>query len=142
MNEPVPLPSNARWTQAATTSFDRPDWHHQAACRGCDPDLFYPERGATVTAAKAICAACPVRGECLDYALEVGEHHGIWGGTSERQRKRIRLGVAVGARRGSIGAARRRQVASMRADGVTVTQIARELGLCRRTVHRYLEAAS
>jgi WhiB family redox-sensing transcriptional regulator len=64
-------------------------WITQAACADVDTDLFFPERGEDQTAAKAICATCPVRAECLAYALETGDP-GIWGGTSERQRKQIK----------------------------------------------------
>jgi WhiB family transcriptional regulator, redox-sensing transcriptional regulator len=65
-------------------------WMAHANCAGVDPDLFFPERGESTTEAKAICRACPVRTECLDYALSINERHGIWGGTSERQRRAIR----------------------------------------------------
>lgn len=66
------------------------DWTDAAACLGLDPDLFFPERGEDVAPAKAVCAGCPVREDCLDYALDNGERHGIWGGLSERERRRIR----------------------------------------------------
>lgn len=63
-------------------------WQTLAACRGMDPNLFYPERGVNATPAKAVCEACPVTQECLSYGLMEGV--GIWGGTSEKQRRRIR----------------------------------------------------
>jgi WhiB family redox-sensing transcriptional regulator len=65
-------------------------WQDQASCLGMDPDLFFPERGASTRDAKAICAACPVRVDCLEYALANGEKFGIWGGMSERERRRVR----------------------------------------------------
>ena len=65
------------------------DWQAHAACAGSNMDLFFPERGESHAAAKAICDGCPVQHECLDYALTHDEVHGIWGGTSERERKRI-----------------------------------------------------
>lgn len=68
------------------------EWTERAACLPEDPDLFFPTRGADVNAAKEVCAGCPVRAECLDYALASGQHHGIWGGTSERERRRLRRG--------------------------------------------------
>ena len=55
-------------------------WQDYANCRGADADLFFPERGASTRKAKSICGACEVRGECLDYAIEMGEKFGIWGG--------------------------------------------------------------
>lgn len=71
----------------------RPGWWDRAACRGMDPAMFFPERGDAVDAAKAICAQCPVRIECLDYALDHKIRHGVWGGMSERQREKVRRGI-------------------------------------------------
>jgi WhiB family redox-sensing transcriptional regulator len=65
-------------------------WQEQANCLGVDPDLFFPERGASTREAKAVCRGCEVRGECLEYALAHGEKFGIWGGLSERERRRVR----------------------------------------------------
>jgi WhiB family transcriptional regulator, redox-sensing transcriptional regulator len=65
-------------------------WAQHAACRGMDPALFFPERGESTAEAKACCATCPVRVECLEYALEADEKFGIFGGASERQRRRMR----------------------------------------------------
>ena len=65
-------------------------WQQQAACRGLDPELFFPARGASTTEARAVCAACPVRSQCEAVALARTEKFGIWGGLSERQRRRIR----------------------------------------------------
>jgi WhiB family transcriptional regulator, redox-sensing transcriptional regulator len=67
-----------------------PDWFQRAACIGCDPDLFFPERGEHTRPAKEVCRGCPVREECLEFALATVEKFGIWGGTSERERRRIR----------------------------------------------------
>jgi len=65
-------------------------WQARANCIGVDPDLFFPEHGESLAPAKAVCSGCEVRAECLDYALATGQHHGVWGGTSERERKRTR----------------------------------------------------
>ncbi len=59
-------------------------------CMGVDPDLFFPERGASTREAKEVCRGCVVREECLEYALDNGEKFGIWGGMSERERRRLR----------------------------------------------------
>jgi WhiB family redox-sensing transcriptional regulator len=67
-----------------------PLWQTEAACRGLDPDLFFPVWGASATEAKAVCATCPVAAECLEFALANGEHFGIWGGVPERQRRTMR----------------------------------------------------
>jgi WhiB family redox-sensing transcriptional regulator len=65
-------------------------WMKQANCVGADPALFFPERGAPSSPANAICMACPVRVECLDFALSINERQGIWGGTSENERRVLR----------------------------------------------------
>lgn len=65
-------------------------WEIQANCLGVDPDLFFPGRGANTREAKAVCRACVVREDCLEYALVNGEKFGIWGGLSERERRRLR----------------------------------------------------
>ena len=65
-------------------------WQERANCLGVDPDLFFPERGASTREAKSVCRGCEVRAECLEYALAHGEKFGIWGGLSERERRRVR----------------------------------------------------
>lgn len=76
------------------------DWRDRAACRGLDPNMFFPERGdyVAVEAAKAVCSSCPVAAECLQFAIEVGETEGIWGGKSGRQMKLYRRGLPRGPR--------------------------------------------
>ena len=69
---------------------EEPSWHDFANCLGVDPDLFFPERGASTKEAKEVCRGCVVREDCLEYALQNGEKFGIWGGMSERERRRIR----------------------------------------------------
>ena len=81
----------------ATTDEDR-SWQDNANCLGVDPDLFFPERGASTREAKEVCRACIVRVECLEYALANGEKFGIWGGMSERERGRIRRARALARR--------------------------------------------
>jgi len=69
------------------------DWRDHALCAEVDPDLFYPEKGSdSGVAAKKVCRACPVTAECLAYALEMGEEHGVWGGMSPQQRRRLNGG--------------------------------------------------
>ena len=70
-------------------------WQEMANCLGVDPDLFFPERGASTREAKEVCKGCVVRDHCLEYALANGEKFGIWGGMSERERRRIRRSRAV-----------------------------------------------
>ena len=56
-----------------------------SACKDADPEIFFVERGESTEEAKAICATCPVKQECLDYAIEFNERVGIWGGMSDKQ---------------------------------------------------------
>lgn len=79
---------------------DRPDWQELAKCRGTDPDVFFPADGFGVMIAQQICGECPVRQECLEFALANNEDHGIWGGVSERGRRKIRRRRAMGRRAG------------------------------------------
>lgn len=65
-------------------------WQDQANCLGVDPDLFFPERGASTREAKEVCRGCVVKQDCLDFALTNGEKFGIWGGLSERERRKLR----------------------------------------------------
>ena len=77
---------------------DRLAWQDSANCSGADQDLFFPERGASTRKAKAICAACSVKDECLEFAITQGERFGIWGGLSERERRKIRRQRALAAK--------------------------------------------
>lgn len=65
-------------------------WHQRANCTGVDPELFFPQRGGSTKEAKEVCRGCVVREECLEYAISYGERFGIWGGMSERERRRVR----------------------------------------------------
>ena len=65
-------------------------WQRRANCMGVDPDLFFPDRGTSTREAKEVCRGCVVREECLEYAITHSEKFGIWGGLSERERRRIR----------------------------------------------------
>ena len=64
-------------------------WRDQARCRGVDPDIFHPSDEDDGAAAKAICAQCPVREPCLEYALAAREKDGVWGGLTARERRRV-----------------------------------------------------
>lgn len=68
----------------------RPEWMARGACNGLDADLFFPPRGGPDNEARRACGGCPVREECLDFALVGEERFGIWGGTSERERRKLR----------------------------------------------------
>ena len=64
-------------------------WRQRAACRGVDPDIFYPVSDEDAEDAKAICRQCQVQERCLDWALSNREREGVWGGATERERRRI-----------------------------------------------------
>ncbi len=66
------------------------DWHERALCAQTDPEAFFPEKGGSTRDAKKICLSCEVRAECLEYALLHDERFGIWGGLSERERRRLK----------------------------------------------------
>jgi WhiB family redox-sensing transcriptional regulator len=66
-------------------------WRDLALCAETDPEAFFPERGGSTREAKAMCRTCDVRLDCLGYALAQDERFGIWGGLSERERRRLHL---------------------------------------------------
>jgi WhiB family redox-sensing transcriptional regulator len=66
-------------------------WRQDALCAETDPEAFFPEKGGSTREAKRVCVGCPVRMQCLEYALDNDERFGIWGGLSERERRRLRL---------------------------------------------------
>jgi WhiB family redox-sensing transcriptional regulator len=86
---------------AVAMSFDQvfeaveDDWQERALCSQTDPEAFFPEKGGSTREAKRICTGCEVRDECLEYALAHDERFGIWGGLSERERRRLKR-AAVG----------------------------------------------
>ncbi|AOZ72454.1 transcription factor WhiB [Boudabousia tangfeifanii] len=65
-------------------------WQERALCAQTDPEAFFPEKGGSTREAKGVCAMCEVRQECLEYALANDERFGIWGGMSERERRKLK----------------------------------------------------
>ena len=81
--------------RALVASYDSTSWRELAACRDYDPELFFPigKAGlgrAEVQQAKAVCAECPVREQCLEFALKTGQDFGVWGGCDEDERRLLR----------------------------------------------------
>ena len=68
-------------------------WQERALCAQTDPEAFFPEEGGSTREAKKVCVSCEVRAECLEYALENDERFGIWGGLSERERRKLKRRV-------------------------------------------------
>jgi WhiB family redox-sensing transcriptional regulator len=69
---------------------EEPEWQDRALCAQTDPEAFFPEKGGSTREAKRICQGCDVRAECLEYALAHDERFGIWGGLSERERRKLK----------------------------------------------------
>jgi WhiB family redox-sensing transcriptional regulator len=88
--------SGEKWEDAllAETNPDEPpEWQDRALCAQTDPEAFFPEKGGSTREAKRICTGCEVRTECLEYALAHDERFGIWGGLSERERRKLKRRV-------------------------------------------------
>ncbi len=86
MNPPYPSPATAR----RRTAHQPPAWMSGALCPQVDTEIFFPEKGDSGREAKAVCARCEVCAQCLAYALDHGERHGVWGGKGDRARERMR----------------------------------------------------
>jgi WhiB family transcriptional regulator, redox-sensing transcriptional regulator len=71
-----------------------PDWQERGLCSQTDPEAFFPEKGGSTREAKKICDRCEVRPDCLKYALSHDERFGVWGGLSERERRKIKRAAA------------------------------------------------
>jgi WhiB family transcriptional regulator, redox-sensing transcriptional regulator len=89
-----------------TVEWDDNDWRHLAACRSTEPDLFFPI-GTTgpaidqIEAAKRVCRGCDAQEPCLDFALATNQESGVWGGTSEEERRKLRKAWLAARRRAS-----------------------------------------
>ncbi len=99
-------------------------WMNDAACKGMPTAMFFPRRGADVRAAKLVCRGCPVRFECLEYAMDLKIKQGIFGGKSERQRRSVRPTPTYE----EIMAERNRQAYELHQAGFTTEQISRRVG--------------
>ena len=87
MGDPVLLPLTT------ADEADAMEWQERALCAQTDPEAFFPEKGGSTREAKRICLGCEVRDKCLEYALANDERFGIWGGLSERERRRLKRGI-------------------------------------------------
>ena len=80
--------------ELAPDSFEDDDqWQERGLCAQTDPEAFFPEKGGSTREAKRICQGCEVKDRCLEYALANDERFGIWGGLSERERRRLKRGI-------------------------------------------------
>ena len=112
-------------------------WRERAACCGTALDLFYPERGQSAGPARQVCARCPVRQPCLDYALSNRISSGIWGGLTERERRPLQTRLVQDARR-----ERDQVIVAADAAGYTTAAIARSFGLSQTSVTRIARGGS
>jgi WhiB family transcriptional regulator, redox-sensing transcriptional regulator len=78
------------------------EWQERALCAQTDPESFFPEKGGSTREAKRICMTCEVRSPCLEYALANQERFGIWGGLSERERRKLEKERKKDARRAAV----------------------------------------
>jgi len=106
-------------------------WRELAACRGTGLEVFFPGRGESAGPARRVCAACPVRQACLDYAITNRIVHGVWGGLTERERRALQSRWVRATRRD-----RDRAILAADAAGHTATAIGRSFGLSRTSVTR------
>ena len=74
---------------------DATEWMRTGLCAQTDPAAFHPEKGEPTRPAKSVCAVCPVREQCLSYALETNQQFGVWGGHSAKERRALRRGAAA-----------------------------------------------
>ena len=112
---------------------ERPAWHEDALCVQVGGDVFFPEpdSGGSVRQVKALCFGCDVRAQCLQFALEHDERHGIWGGLSELERRRLKGPPVPRPRVDPVLMAR---AVAMVTAGIPITQVARETGVSRSTI--------
>ena len=118
------MPSSARFAAR---------WRELAACRGTDLEVFFPGRGETAGPARQVCAGCPVRQPCLDYAITNRIAYGVWGGLTERERRALQSRWARASRQD-----RDRAILAADAAGFTAAAIGRSFCLSRTSVTRVL----
>ena len=90
MSELIQLAALGAWGADAEPDDAPLGWQEEALCAQTDPEAFFPEKGGSTREAKRICVGCEVKAECLEYALGHDERFGIWGGLSERERRRLK----------------------------------------------------
>jgi WhiB family redox-sensing transcriptional regulator len=88
------LNPSGRRQLARDLSMKPPEWQERSLCSQTDPEAFFPEKGGSTREAKRICSRCEVKAECLEYALGHDERFGIWGGLSDRERRKLKVCVA------------------------------------------------
>ena len=120
-----------RYTSLAAPARFAARWRQQAACHGTNLDLFYPERGQSAGPGRQVCARCPVRQPCLEYALSNRISSGIWGGLTERERRPLQSDWIQAEQQ-----ERDRAILAADAAGFTTAAIGHSFGLSRTSVLR------
>lgn len=124
----------------------QPGWIEEAICPQTDPEIFFPEKGSSSRQALKVCASCPVKLDCLVEAMTTAAGStGIWGGTTENDRRAIRRRLA-GTPLGSTPSRTRKKdrdqtIVLLYRAGMSVPEVALEAGVSERTVHRAVAAA-
>lgn len=125
--------------------FSSPDWQAKAACRNQDPTVFFPDEGddeATIAAkeaaAKCVCWDCPVRRDCLEFAVVTNQKYGIWGAANEQERQRIRRSRRFG---NPLADQRKAEASRLVGMGADVDEIEAKLGVSHRQAFRLHSAA-
>lgn len=114
-------------------------WQDRALCAQVGFDIFFPEKGGSTHEAKQVCGSCPVRDECLEYALAENVSHGVWGGLSAPQREELRRQRFEGdprRQRKQYAVKRDAQIAKLATIGASSRVIANQVGVSTRTVFR------
>jgi WhiB family redox-sensing transcriptional regulator len=114
---------------------ERLEWQEDAVCAQTDPEAFFPEKGGSTRDAKMVCLGCPVQDQCLQYALDNQERFGIWGGLSERERRKLQDRVGQGHGR-ILSEAQEQRAMDMLDRGLTVTQVARQFAVNFSVIRR------
>lgn len=119
---------------------DRPPWQDDALCAQVGDEFWFPEKGGSTAPAKRVCMSCPVSAECLAYAMARQERFGIWGGYSERERRKLAKGAefspGLGFQGQQIPTGTETQVRELLDQDISVEQIAATVGVSARTVRR------
>ena len=141
----APSPANTPAVPASASAIngglDGEGWRASALCAETDPEAFFPEKGRSTAEPKKVCMRCPVRVQCLEYALRNDENFGIWGGLSSTERNRLKRKQGDKAPTASQlrKQERDKRIVQMRRSGLDVIEIAERVGVSDKTVYRVLE---
>ena len=116
----------------------RAEWMESAACKGKDVDLFFSGPGMLPVEALRLCQSCPVRVDCLNYAVDNHIDHGMWGGLSARERRVRCQYTPIKTNTQLFSSEQRQRIVARFLFGLSTLEIAEELGCSRRTVSRVL----